>query len=277
MPEPAAVPDSEAAPLAASPLKLGERSQALPAVQIDQLRDQGQAPAPQNFVVDGMPGAPARDFSNSISGEAERDMSVEELIDMEQQAEFFIVLGQDDAAIDLLMGHVRSGGSSSPLAFLKLLEIYRRREEREPYERVRERFNRRFNAYAPDWEAGAGSARALEEYPDVVARIQDVWPDPAAAMKLLEALLFRRDASASTFDLPAYGELLFLYSQARDLADTGDGSGEVDLLLPLGEDFDLPDSPRPTELSRLDGRPQPASGVGPIDFTADFDRPPGRR
>ena len=31
---------------------------------------------------------------------APRDVTIEELIDLEQQAEFFVVLGQDDAAID---------------------------------------------------------------------------------------------------------------------------------------------------------------------------------
>ena len=90
--------------------------------------------------------------------------SVEELIDLEQQADFFVVLGQDEAAIDLLMGHVRSTGGVSPLPYLKLLEIYRRRGEREAYERVRERFNRRFNAYAPDWDADLQQGRALDEY-----------------------------------------------------------------------------------------------------------------
>ena len=46
--------------------------------------------------------------------EPRRDLSVEELIDLEQQAEFFVVLGQDEAAIDLLMGHVRNTGGISP-------------------------------------------------------------------------------------------------------------------------------------------------------------------
>jgi pilus assembly protein FimV len=32
---------------------------------------------------------------------APRDVSIEELIDLEQQAEFFVVLGQDEAAVDL--------------------------------------------------------------------------------------------------------------------------------------------------------------------------------
>ena len=93
--------------------------------------------------------------------EPDHEMSVEELIDLEQQAEFFVVLGQDEAAIDLLMGHLRSSGGASPLPYLKLLEIYRRRGEREAYERIRERFNRRFNAYAQEWDSDPQQGRTL--------------------------------------------------------------------------------------------------------------------
>ena len=113
-----------------------------------------------------------------------RDVSIEELIDLEQQADFFVVLGQDESAIDLLMAHLRSTGGGSPLPYLKLLEIYRRRGDREAYERTRERFNHRFNAYAPDWEADPQHGRSLEDYPGVVrapaARLADArstrWP-----------------------------------------------------------------------------------------------------
>ena len=93
-----------------------------------------------------------------------RELSVEELIDLEQQADFFVVLGQEDAAIDLLMGHVRSSGGASPLPYLKLLEIYRRRGDQDAYERVRERFNRRFSAYAPDWNSDLVEGRTLDDY-----------------------------------------------------------------------------------------------------------------
>ena len=68
-----------------------------------------------------------------------RDVSIEELIDLEQQAEFFIVLGQDEAAVDLLVDHLRSTGGGSPLPYLKLLEIYSRTEDRGAYERNRAR------------------------------------------------------------------------------------------------------------------------------------------
>ena len=184
--------------------------------------------------------------SEPVATQRRRELSVEELIDLEQQAEFFVVLGQDEAAIDLLMGHLRSTGGSSPLPYLKLLEIYRRRGEREPYDRTRERFNRRFNAYAPDWESDPQLGRALEDYPETIARLQAIWTKPSEVIELLDASLFRRDVSVDTFDVPAYRELVLLFSVVRDIAEH-DGSGVVvDLLLPIdtsAPDLVVPDAP----------------------------------
>ena len=134
-------------------------------------------------------------------------MSVDEQIDLEQQADFFIALGHDDAAIDLLMAHMRSTGGSSPLPFLKLLEIHRRRGQREAYERTRERFNQRFNGVAPEWQADPKLGRGLEDYALAIGRIQRAWPSPLDAMAELEALLFRRGPEAELFDLPAYHDV----------------------------------------------------------------------
>jgi hypothetical protein len=213
----------------------------------------------------------------------ERELSVEELIDLEQQAEFFVVLGQDDAAIDLLMGHIRSSGGTSPLPYLKLLEIYRRQGDRESYERTRERFNHRFNAYAPDWDFDLQHGRSLDEYPGVMHRLQARWREPLDAMAELEALMFRRDGG-ELFELPAYREVLFLYSMARDLLDhQGGPPTAIDVLLPLGDrdqEFE-PTTARPhlfttptglAELGRASEppiemlrslRPVPDSGEGP--------------
>ncbi len=168
-----------------------------------------------------------------------RDVTIEELIDLEQQAEFFIVLGQDDAAIELLVDHLRSTGGGSPLPYLKLLEIHHRRNDRDAYERMRTRFNHRFNAYAPDWGVDLGTGRTLDDYAGVIPRLQEVWPRPLDAMAELEALLFRK-SRGELFDLPAYREVLFLYSLARDLLDRGAAdTGNVDLLLPMATDMDF--------------------------------------
>ncbi len=174
-----------------------------------------------------------------LVAEPTRELSVEELIDLEQQADFFVVLGQDEAAIELLMSHVRNDGGISPLPYLKLLEIYKRRGEADAYERIRDRFNRRFNAYAPDWASDLQQGLALEAYPETVQRLQALWGAPAKAMETLAAALFRRDASDQTYDLPAYRELLFLYAIARDFQDHGvtDLGRNVDLLLPMHDDI----------------------------------------
>ncbi|MFN9745858.1 MAG: hypothetical protein ACK57B_09470 [Betaproteobacteria bacterium] len=162
-----------------------------------------------------------------------RDVSIEELIDLEQQAEFFVVLGQDEAAVDLLVEHLRTTGGGSPLPYLKLLEIHRRRGDHEAYERTRQRFNHRFNAYAPEWGVDLTTGRSLEDYVGVIPRLQQVWARPLDAMAELEALLFRK-SRGELFELPAYREVLFLYALARDLLDrSAVDTGSVDLLLPM--------------------------------------------
>lgn len=148
-----------------------------------------------------------------------RAVSVEELIDLEQQAEFFVVLGQDDAAIGLLEAHVQGTDGTIPLPFLKLLELYQRLGRRDDYERVQAAFNSHFNAHAPVWESDLQQGQRLEDYPGIIERLQALWSAPARAMDVLEKSLIRPGSDAETFDLPAYRELLFLYAIARDLAD----------------------------------------------------------
>lgn len=163
-----------------------------------------------------------------------REVSVEELIDLEQQAEFFVVLGQDEAAIDLLEGHVHSTTGASPLPFLKLLEIYRRVGKRSAYDRVQAEFNKRFNAYAPAWDSDFQQGHTLSDYPEVVARLQDLWPSPFKSMEVLEKSLTHPESGEDTFELPAYRELLFLYAVARDLSEREvQDRTSVDLLLPV--------------------------------------------
>jgi hypothetical protein len=201
-----------------------------------------------------------------LSARLRRELTAGELIDLEQQADFFLALGQEDAAIDLLMGHVRHSGGTSPVPYLKLLQIYRRRCDGEAYERIRERFNRRFNAHAPQWHSDPGQGRALDSYPDVVQRLQSSWKVPAQVTELLQALLFRRDASTEQFDLPAYEELLFLYAVARELAEQQTRRDGVDLLLPI-EVGEAPPAIVRAEVSQM------PVGKPPVDVDVDLGVP----
>ena len=156
-----------------------------------------------------------REFS-TVAGVSPRPVSVEELLDLDQQVEFFLVLGQAQSAIDLLLSHVRATGGTSALPYFKLLEIYRQQGDEEAFERTRERFNQRFNAHAPDWAGDLAGGRLLEDYPEVLMRLQRAWPQPMRAVAELEGLLLRR-ADLEPFDLPAYREVLMLHALVRDL------------------------------------------------------------
>jgi pilus assembly protein FimV len=159
---------------------------------------------------------------------------MEALIDLEQQTEFFIVIGQEEEAIALLDTHLRENGGASPLPFLQLLEIHQRRGDRASYEKVRQGYRRCFDAFAPEWSADLHFGRALDEYPIVLARLQALWPTPLYAMQTLDGLLFRRSENDDAFDFPVYRDLLFLCAIARDLAGHVDGeAASIDLLLPL--------------------------------------------
>ena len=200
-------------------------------------------PMPDSFTVAPLP---ADDTSGSPQAFApaatasSRELSVDELIDLEQQADFFIVLGQDEAAIDLLMSHVRSTGGVSPMPYIKLLEIYRRQGDFNSYERIRERFNRRFNADVPGSDVDPGQGLSVEDYPEIVSALIRVWAVPVQAVEQLGQWLARSGAGGPAFDLPAYAELLFLHALARDLAEHDTSDGSIDVLLPLANEHDQP-------------------------------------
>lgn len=163
-------------------------------------------------------------------------LSIEEHIDIDQQAEFLVVLGQDEAAIDLLLEHLRGTGGTSPLPYLRLMQIYRRRGDQPAYERTRERFNQRFNALAPEWQDEDSKERSLADYPQAFGEIERAWGTPLDAMAVIESLLFRRGSEDERFDLPAYEELLFLYWLTRELQHLADAPpSQVDVLLPIEE------------------------------------------
>jgi hypothetical protein len=148
-------------------------------------------------------------------------------LDLDQQVEFFRVLGQEQSAIDLLLSHVRSTGGINALPYFKLLEIYRHQGDEEAYERTRERFNQRFNAHAPDWSGDLMGGRSLDEYPAVLQRLQQNWPQSDRAVADIETLLLRR-ADLEPFDMPAYRDILMLHALARDLPSLdGDGASTV--------------------------------------------------
>ena len=161
-------------------------------------------------------------------------VTADALIDLEQQAEFFVALGQEDTAVDLLDGFSRGAGGACPFPYLMLLAIHRRRGDSVAHAAVRERHEKRFNRASPAWEGQPAAATSIADHAEEMRRIESVWSDPAAAMRLVESLLVHGGTPAEAFDLHCLGELQFLYLLARDHSEIDAPPAEpVDLLLPL--------------------------------------------
>jgi pilus assembly protein FimV len=168
-------------------------------------------------------------------------VSVEELIDLEQQVDFFMVLGQDEAAVDLLRGQLKqgvAGASSSALPYLKLMGICQQRGDALSFADVAGRYAVAFNASPPAWDANLEHGPGLDGYPEVIRSLQSRWSDSGASMVALQKLLSSKDGRSASFDLPALRDLLLLYSVARDRSEHEVRGEEIDLFLPLEPDLE---------------------------------------
>ncbi|MFG6464833.1 FimV family protein [Roseateles sp. DXS20W] len=168
-----------------------------------------------------------------------QELSVaDELLDLQQQVDFLQLLGQHEAAADLLATRL-SRGNAGAMPYLMLMEICQQRGDPDVFAELARQFEQRFRTLAPAWAQSLARGRSLDASPSVIAHLQVVWSDASAAMQMLRDLLARgAGPGASHFDLPAYRDLLTLYSVARDLFEAGLRGDEVDLMLPLDSRFE---------------------------------------
>ncbi|MBO9685694.1 MAG: hypothetical protein J7598_03705 [Mitsuaria chitosanitabida] len=222
---PAALPSRPAAPARPPTTAADDALQALAALD---------AMEPLSLQLDGGDTRPAP-FSADLgrSGGPGGTVTVEELIDLEQQVDFFMVLGQDDAAIELLSSRLNHRDAASGLPFLKLMELYQRRGDREAFDRVGARFAEQFHARSPSWSDDLNEGEGLEAHPELIDRLESAWRDPDGSMSLLQDLLSKHQEYSGDLGLPAYRDLLMLYAVARDRSEHEVHGDSIDVVLPL--------------------------------------------
>lgn len=226
---------------------------AAPAVVRPAARPSGPAP------VAGPAAAPAVHLSDdppsSLSGERpdfslslpsmQRTVNAEELMDMQQQADFFMSLGQHDQAIAVLRNHISENAETSALAYLDLFAIYHKLGRRDEYDQLLVEFRRAFNAQVPDFDHFSATGYGLEAYQAALSRIEALWPTPRV-LDVIEETIFRKPGreDGGGFAIEAYRELLMLYSVAKDIIGR-DGldknSPLMDLELPSQAPLESPD------------------------------------
>jgi len=168
-------------------------------------------------------------------------VNVEDLIDLEQQVDFFLVLGQDDAAIELLSARLDGAASDVALPYLKLLHLFQRAGREQDFSSLATRYHDRFDLPAPDWQSDMTAGAGLEDHAEVLAMLQRRWSESAASMALLQSLLVGHAEDGSlpgplpqeSLDLPTQADLLMLYGVARDKSEHEVRGEDIDLFLPL--------------------------------------------
>lgn len=147
-----------------------------------------------------------------------RSVATEELFDVQQQADFFISLGENEQAIQVLKNHLAESHEPSALAYLDLFKLYHKLNRKAEYNRLREEFNHQFNAGAPPFDQYSDQSQGLEAYETAFGRIQALWPQPKV-LDVIEKSIFREpgDPETEMFDLEAYRELLLLHAIAKDM------------------------------------------------------------
>lgn len=172
----------------------------------------GTEPAPQ---------APApASMSAPEAIKARRMVQPGELFDVQQQAEFFISVGEHQQAIELLRSHIDTHEDSSPLAYLELLHLYYTLSRRDDFDQLRARFAKHFNARVPAMPGFTDKGSSLlQGYPEQLARIEALWPVDEVEVCLAH-YLFKQDGAPdpdapAPFDLAAFDDLLLLLSIAR--------------------------------------------------------------
>lgn len=203
----------------------------------------------------------APDFGTTTPGN-QRPVNAEELFDIQQQADFFMSLGQHSQAIDILQNHISDNVGTSALAYLDLFDIYHKIDQREDFDALRNEFNRVFNAQVPEFENYGSSSRGLEDYEPALQRIQALWPNPKVLAVIEESIFRMPELDAQPFDLEAYRELMLLYAVAKELSSHDSVNAELHIDLDIAPDLGLQED--------FSGLSAPPTGVAPEPLQTKF-------
>ena len=147
-------------------------------------------------------------------------LTAQALFDVQEQAEFYASIGENDQAIEILQTHIAQHEASSPLAYIELLQLLYRLSRTEAFEQVREKFQKHFNVHVPDFMGFSRKGRDLwSGHPEVLGKIEALWPTDDV-QPLLRSLIVRKPTVENAendvrFDLSAFDDLLMLYNVAQ--------------------------------------------------------------
>lgn len=233
MPAPAAQPKPMASAAGAAPTPVKAAFVPLSEVDIDLDHVMQQVPMSEAFGV-----SPA---GNSFDVNGIRHIQVEPILDIRQQADFFVSLGQTDRALLILKKQIAESVEPNPLVYLDLLTLYHAQGMKTEFRECRDTFHQLFNGVIPDFPDFNQEGNDLEAYPEVLTALVARWPRIEALAYLSACIFYDANWQArGIFDLAAFRDLLLLHALAEVLVPAQPATGEGNLL-----EFSIPTAPQP--------------------------------
>lgn len=221
-------------------------------------------PMPEDAAAAGQPGARG-------GAQVQQLVSVDDMFDIQQQAEFFTSIGEHEQAIDVLRKCIAEQGAAAPLAYRELLHLYHVLGRTEDFKQLRDEVQERINVRIPEFaqlhQLGAG----LDGYPEALAQIEAVWTTPEV-LALIDSFLFRRgkESAVERFDVAAIDDLLLLQSIAQTTPAHLRGA-----LPPRTRTTPMAAAPQPAPDGQHSAPAAGESGQAPgLDLNLDFDLEP---
>lgn len=154
----------------------------------------------------------------TLASDFARDLNSESVLDLRQQADFFLSLGQTDQAVQILKEQISESNAPSPFVYLDLLSIFHALGLKNDFEQVRENFNHVFNGSVLEFPLFKEEGRDIEAYPDILSTITALWSAPEVAA-FIESWIFKSalDSAGQALDLAAFRDLLLLHAVAQNM------------------------------------------------------------
>jgi len=145
--------------------------------------------------------------------------NAESILDIRQQAEFFVSLGQTERALFVLKKQIAEAEKPNPFIYLDLLSLFHSLGYKTDFREYRTAFNRHFNCVLPDFPAYHLEGLDLMAYTDELARLTQVW-NRKEVIAYLDACIYRAEQASAqpSFELAAFRDLLLLYAIAEQVA-----------------------------------------------------------
>ncbi|TFZ04756.1 hypothetical protein [Ramlibacter rhizophilus] len=160
---------------------------------------------------------------------SEKAASVEELADVQQQADFFMSLGEYQRAVAVLREYIDAHPQASVVAWLELQDIYHRLQRESDYEQLRRDFEWLFNQPMPAYADYQPDAAGLEAHAEALERLQSLWGRPEVIGFIEDALMRQPHDESQPLGAAALRELLMLHGVAIELVEQGDMQPMIEL------------------------------------------------